>query len=34
MNWDKLRACIKVLILDDEGMRENTPEEMYQEDAI
>jgi predicted nucleotidyltransferase component of viral defense system len=28
MNWDKLRACIKLLILDDEGMRENTPEEM------
>ena len=28
MNWDKLRACIKLLILDDEGMRENTHEEM------
>ena len=28
MNWDKLRACIKLLILDDEGMRENTPEEI------
>ena len=28
MSWDKLRECIKLLILEDEGMRENTPEEM------
>lgn len=28
MNWDKLRECIKLLILDDPGMRENKPEEM------
>ena len=28
MSWDKLRTCIKLLILDDAGMRENTPEEI------
>lgn len=28
MNWDKLRECMKLLILDDPGMRENKPEEM------
>lgn len=28
MSWEKLRACIKLLILADEGMRENTSEEM------
>ena len=28
MNWDKLRECIKMLIPDDPGMRENKPEEM------
>lgn len=28
MSWDKLQTCIKLLILDDAGMRENTPEEI------